>query len=628
MGLTVPDFTARARERDLRFRRAKERRKNLHFNLQCERGKKLLIQGKKRPRIGKNAGKARGGILNRHETVSAGAQVLGHVRAMKRRIQYVLLPVVLVPCAAITGLSFVAPVYESSSVVIYEEKLPFAREMGDMIVQKPEESYRETDRLAQIEARLKSGLFLGGVAQKLNISLAGRSIENLGSMRTPGVSAEEIKARLIVDALRKSIKISEMGPDLFKITVSHPDRDAAFRLTDGVTGSFVEYVTKGQLADIRAAGTFSEDQLPVYEEKLRQSEAKLRQFRARSATRTASEGPPDDRGAESARAVRRQAGIEIAELEGHRKTLRENMEADYPNAVNPVTLIRSSAINAAYAELVREEQRGVPLLVEGVSTGSAMEMVGLAREKLLAAIEETVRNTLRGSPDGLLLLVSEQVYDEYVVRSLEKRRSLASGLVAEYGRTAGRKPQDEMELARLEQEMEANNNVLQSLRHQLTSSRISEAAQTTRLGIRMEIIEPATRPLTQAGPGRQKILILAFLLGPFLGISFVVLAEYMDDSVKSVDDVTRSLGMPVLGTIPRVPGANFWKSAKTRRWPYIAILAAVILTASVQLGQGPLHGLVGKGSGGIELGDLSGASGGTSTGNEQTGDRKSTVDQQ
>ena len=565
--------------------------------------------------------------MNRHETVSPGAEALRYVRAMKRRVQYILLPVVLVPCAAAIGLSFVAPVYESSSVVIYEEKLPFSREMGDMIVQRPEPGYRETNRLAQIEARLKSGIFLGEVVQKLNIDLAGGGLKNFQSMRTPGVSPEEFRNRVIVESVRKSIRIAETGPDLFKITVSHPDRDMAFRLADGVIKLFVEYVTRGQLNDIRAAGTFSQDQLPVYEEKLRQSEERLRQFRSQAATRTASEGTSSAQGVQSARSVLDQTELEIAELGGHRRTAKETMDADYPNAVDPVTLIRSNAIAAAYAEVTKEEEAGVPLLTQGISTASVMERVGLARERLLAVIEETVGNTLRGSPETLLSLVSEQVYDDYVIRSLEKRRSLVSGLINQYRRAAGRRPQNEMELAKLEQEVQANNSVLQSLRHQLTSSQISEAAQTTRLGVRIEIIEPAARPLTQAGPGKLKILILALLLGPFLGISFAVLSEYMDDSVKSIGDVTKSLGMPVLGTIPRVPGANFWQSTRARRWPYVVILAAVIFTMSVKLGHGPLLRLLGKESQGIEVGEFSGATGGTFTGNEQTRDNKETVDQ-
>jgi uncharacterized protein involved in exopolysaccharide biosynthesis len=565
--------------------------------------------------------------LNRHGTVPAGAEVLRYIRAIRRRAEYVLLPIVLVPCAAVIGLSLVAPVFESSSIVIYEEKLPFARDMGDMIVQRAEPGYRDNARLAQLEARLKSGLFLGEVVRRLNIGLKGGALEKLESMRTPGVSLEDFRTSVMVAALRKSIKIEETGPDLFKITVTHPDQDMAYRLTDGITKFLVEYVTRGQVADIRAAGTLSQDQLPVYEEKLRQSEEKLKRFRAEMATRAAREGVSGDKSIESARSVLNQAEMEIAEVGERRKTAKQTMDADYPNAVNPVTLIRGGAMSSAYSEVIKEEGLGVSLLTQGGSTSSVMERVGLAREKLLAAIEETVRNTLRGSPDALLSLVSEQVYDDYIIRSLEKRRSLVSGLISEYSRAAGRRPQYEMELTSLEQEVEANRTVLQSLRRQLTSSRISEAAQTTNLGVRIEIIEPPTKPLAPAGPRKQKILVLAFLLGPFLGISFVVLSEYMDDSVKSVGDLTRNLGMPVLGTIPRVPGTDLWRPLRARRWPYIVILAAVILTLSVRLGHEPLLRLLGGGRQGIQAADFSGATRGASKGNEQARDKKGIVDQ-
>jgi hypothetical protein len=273
--------------------------------------------------------------------------------------------------------------------------------------------------------------------------------------------------------------------------------------------------------------------------------------------------------------------------------------------VNPVTLIRGGAISSAYSEVIKEEAVGVPLLVQGASTSSVMERVGLARQELLAAIEETVGNILRGSPEALLSLVSEQVYDDYVIRSLEKRKSLVSNLIGEYSREAGKQPSDEIELTTMEQEVAADRTVLQSLRRQLTSSRISEAAQSTNLGIRIEIIEPATRPLAPAGPRKERILILAFMLGPFLGVSFAVLSEYMDDSVKSVDDLAKNLGMPVLGTIPKVPGADLWQPSKLKRWPYIVLLAAVILTAGVRLGREPLVRLFGGERQGIEVADFS-----------------------
>ncbi|KPJ59843.1 MAG: hypothetical protein AMJ46_09430 [Latescibacteria bacterium DG_63] len=538
--------------------------------------------------------------MSRHERTPAGTEVLGYVRAIKRRIGLVLLPVVLVPCVAIVGVSFVAPMYECSSIILYEESRPFAGGVDKMIVQSASPGTRSRDRLAQVETRLEGRLFLEEVIQKLGMNLSERAVEGLRAAQTSGVSLEELKTSMLIGAMRENIKVSEIGPDLFRITLSHPDRDMAFLLGDGITRMFVEHVTRGQLADIRAVGTFSEDQLPVYEEKVRESEEKLRRFRSQMASRSVREGFVNDDNVERARTLLSHVDAEIAEISARLATSRERVKTSYPNAVDPTTLIRSKAIASSYSHVVKEEEISIPLLVEGAPTGSMLERVGQARETLLARIEDAVRGTLRGSPQALQSLVTEIVYDEHIVRSLTARKQKISSQITSYSRNLARQPQDEMQLRRLEQEVENDRAVLQSFRQQLTSSRISEAAQTTNLGVRIEIIEPPARPLVPAGPGREKILILAFLLGPFLGISFVVLSEYMDDSVKSVEDLTKNLGLAVLGTIPRVPSDELWHPLKKRKWIYIVAFTAVLLAATAHLAREPLLNALSGGRRAIE----------------------------
>jgi hypothetical protein len=192
----------------------------------------------------------------------------------------------------VVGLSLVPSTYEATSVVLYEQKMPFAGDMEKMMVQKPEYTTRESERLGQIEAKVKGRVFLEEVVRKLNLDLTGKAARKLESANGSGVSLEELKARVMAERLRKNIKVEETDPDLFKITFTNPDRDMVYLLADGITRSFVELVTKGQLADIRAAGSFSQDQLPAYEQKLRDSEAQLKRAKARlAATTGASRGP-------------------------------------------------------------------------------------------------------------------------------------------------------------------------------------------------------------------------------------------------------------------------------------------------------------------------------------------------
>jgi len=538
-----------------------------------------------------------------YEVSSPGAEVLRYLRAVRRRAELVLLPVVIVPCAAVVGLSLVPSSYEATSVVLYEQKLPFAGDMEKMLVQKPEYTTRDSERLGQIEARLKGRVFLKEVVRKLNLDLSGNETRKLESASAGGVSIDELKARVIAERLRKNIKVEESDPDLFKITFTHPDRDMVYLLADGITKSFVEFVTKGQLADIRAAGSFSQDQLPAYEQKLRDSEAQLKRVKTRLAV---SGGGGYDRGIEKARGLIREADLEASELQGRAAAARENIRSNYPNEIDPTTLVRSNSIRSAYSQLVREEELAGPALLEAGSSTAAKDRIGQSREALLARIEEVAATALSGSPSALQSLVTEVVYDENVVNSLKVRKTGLSGQASSYGRSVVTRPQDEVEVSRLEQEVQDNRNVLQSLRNQLTSAQISAAAQSTNLGIRIEIIEPPAKPFGPAGPRKLRILVLACILGPFLGLSFAVLSEYMDNTVRSVDHLSKGLGLPVLGTIPRMPGSEFWHPVKRTKWPYISLLAAVLIAVAAHLAHGPIMSATGKSGQGIVAPGLSG----------------------
>jgi len=544
---------------------------------------------------------------------SPGAEILRYLRAVRRKAELILLPVVMVPCAAVVGLSFVPSTYEATSVMLYEEKMPFAGDMEKMLVQKPEYRMRDRERLGQIETRLKGRLFLEEVVHKYDLDLTPEAARKLGSSRLGGVSIEELKTRVIVERLRKNIKVEETDPDLFKITFTHPDRDMVYVLAVGITKSFVEFMTKGQLADIRAAGSFSEDQLPAYEQKLRNSESALKHLKAQMA---ASGGGGYDRSMERARSFLREADLEMSDLQGRAAAARDNIRSNYPNEIDPTTLIRSSSIRSAYSQVVREEELAVPALIEAGSTNATMERIGQAREALLAKIDEVVATTLSGSPPALQSLVTEVVYDEHVANSLRVRRTALSSEVSSYGRSLVKRPQDEVELARLEQEVENNRSVLQSLRSQLTSAQMSEAAQSTNLGVRIEIMEPPARPFGPAGPRKQRILVLAFILGPFLGLSLAVVSEYMDNTVRSVEHLSRGLGLAVLGTIPRMPGSEFWHPVKRSKWPYVSLLAAILIAVMAHLAHGPLMNVMGKSDQGIEASGLSSRNDGTPTKDE------------
>ena len=68
----------------------------------------------------------------------------------------------------------------------------------------------------------------------------------------------------------------------------------------------------------------------------------------------------------------------------------------------------------------------------------------------------------------------------------------------------------------------------------------------------VSIIDPAKAPRFATKPSLRKNLITSFLLGLVVGVGLAFLIEMLDESIRSVQDVERKLGLPLLGSIPKL----------------------------------------------------------------------------
>ncbi|MCI0746823.1 MAG: polysaccharide biosynthesis tyrosine autokinase [Verrucomicrobia subdivision 3 bacterium] len=97
---------------------------------------------------------------------------------------------------------------------------------------------------------------------------------------------------------------------------------------------------------------------------------------------------------------------------------------------------------------------------------------------------------------------------------------------------------------------------LQLVRERLTLRIIQETvdAAIPKSGI-VEIIDPAEPSLRAVRPNKKFIIPVAVVIGLALGIGLAFFIEYLDTSVKTIDDVERALQSPVLGVIPQNVGS-------------------------------------------------------------------------
>jgi hypothetical protein len=155
--------------------------------------------------------------------------------------------------------------------------------------------------------------------------------------------------------------------------------------------------------------------------------------------------------------------------------------------------------------------------------------------------------------------------------------------ISDFKRQAQSEPRDEMELARLQSEVTTNRELLNSFRAQLVASDVTQAAETTNLGLRIEILDPPQLPLAPSSPNRMMILIAALALGPILGIGVALASEIMDTTLRSLADFERVFRGPVLGTTPLLSRVPAQQVRIRRYWVPATVTVIVLVTAAFLL---------------------------------------------
>jgi len=68
----------------------------------------------------------------------------------------------------------------------------------------------------------------------------------------------------------------------------------------------------------------------------------------------------------------------------------------------------------------------------------------------------------------------------------------------------------------------------------------------------ISVVDPAIPPDTPVSPRRLLTVTMAFFLSIIFGVGLSLFLEYLDDSIKTVEDVEAYLGLPALAVIPTV----------------------------------------------------------------------------
>lgn len=385
--------------------------------------------------------------------------------------------------------------------------------------------FRVLDHLGRVVATGRSGEVVAVGKETLQVEIiAGRPGDALVFEQQP---VDEI-----VDELLESLSVAEVGKmtNVIRVAYRSTDPERARDVVNLLVEGYLALNVAQRTAEAGKAVDFIGAQLEGVKQKLDRSEQELQQYKVETGRVTL--GPEGNTLLQKVVTV-------------------EQQKADLA--------LKRQRIDFAIEELsraIKNNQPFTPPTIEGVP--QIAELAGKLAS--LEAERKAMLNDYTPAHPAVIKIQSDiqRTQDAMLSTYRTVRQELALG-EADLGKTLGSYeaqmgaiPEAELELAKRMRINQVNSELYTFLLQKQQEASIAEASTLSAA----TIIDKALTPLKPIKPNKKKNLALGLVLGLMLGVGLVFLLDYMDQSIKTSDDVRDRLGLPVLGIIPRIPFAD------------------------------------------------------------------------
>ncbi len=163
-------------------------------------------------------------------------------------------------------------------------------------------------------------------------------------------------------------------------------------------------------------------------------------------------------------------------------------------------------------------------------------------QDVIAALESTERS----SAEQELLNSMPQVVNSDFIKTLKQQ---ASKLAADRARLLAKYTMNHPDVISVQNQLDAVNGQINTETRRLVQSiKIELSGQFS--GNNIRVIDPAVTPEKPVRPRKLMNLAIGLLGGGLLGLMLVFVLEFLDQSVKSSEDLEEKLGLPFLGFVP------------------------------------------------------------------------------
>lgn len=234
---------------------------------------------------------------------------------------------------------------------------------------------------------------------------------------------------------------------------------------------------------------------------------------------------------------------DITGSEIYRDTMRINMErkAKLQDAIREIDKQISVSENEKAQLLVKYTPEYYKVKEKDEQIAKLKETKEKTEKEVTGLIERDEQKIKREAIGGALVGLRSQLE-----AAATRENQLRSTYVNELSK-AKVQGQEEIRLTTLKREIETQRSLLDSYTQR---QKEQELAISGSRPDNVKTTAHAVVPTSPIGPQRTRNIMVAFLMSLAAGIGLAFLMDYLDDSVRTSDDVGRHLGLPTLALIP------------------------------------------------------------------------------
>ena len=377
--------------------------------------------------------------------------------------------------------------------------------------------------------------------------------------------AEAVRLAPYVDIIRKNLSIepvrearaSVKDTRLIEIKFSNTDRDLAAFVTNGVAETFTNVNQEKRSGTSRKTNDFLQDRIASLQSDIKADEERLSNL-------TAKEGILKTDGDQTI-VIDRLSGLnkQLLEAENNRKNAEANfrtIEADpkrlkaqvedlsvrfiteQENNIRSLqtdTLKRVADLRQNRARLLQEYQENAPEVKE---IDAQINSYQTSLDKAMTDFDKGL-DSFRNRAQETLILNLRTKY----LQAKKQEDEIRSAFNQQYNQAQAQN-QGAVNLKLLQQNIDTNKGFLDNLRKQVSGNDVASQGTDNNISV-TEIAIPPERPVS---PSRLMTVLASLFLSTLFGMGLALFLEYLDDTIRTTEEVENYLQLPALAAIPTI----------------------------------------------------------------------------